>query len=58
VYVYFVERSGGDAWTVRAVYDLVFGTTRDALQRKILSAVTAAACLVVAWRGWRWLPRT
>jgi hypothetical protein len=40
------------------VYDLVFGTTRDALQRKILSAVTAAACLVVAWRGWRWLPRT
>ena len=43
----------GDAWTIGPLYDALFGSSRDAVQRKILSVVTAAVCLWTAVSGWR-----
>jgi hypothetical protein len=47
----------GNAWTIQPVYDLLFGEGTDAVQRKVLSLVTAGLCLVVAVCGWTWLRR-
>ena len=57
VYVFFSQHSipPGGAWTIQPLYDAIFGTTREAWQLKVLSAMTATACLVVACLGWRWL---
>jgi dolichyl-phosphate-mannose-protein mannosyltransferase len=57
VYVLFAPGASirGHAWTVRPLYDALFGVARDAWQRKALSVATAAACLAVATLGWRWL---
>ena len=59
VYVFYSQHSSppGDAWTIQPVYDVVFGTAKDAWQRKALSMVTATACLAVACLGWRSLDR-
>jgi Gpi18-like mannosyltransferase len=60
VYVFYSHQSSppGDAWTIQPVYNLLFGLTKDAWQLKAFSAITAAACLTVASRGWRWLDRS
>ena len=56
VYVLFAGPSSQDhAWTIRPVYNALFGLTKDAWQRKALSIATAMACLAVATLGWRWL---
>jgi dolichyl-phosphate-mannose-protein mannosyltransferase len=59
VYVYFSRNSlpPGDAWTIQPLYLALFGTAQDAWERKVLSVLTAAACLAVAWMGWRALER-
>ncbi len=59
VYVFYSQHSSppGDAWTIQPLYDVVFGTAKDAWERKALSTVTAAACLAVACLGWRSLDR-
>ena len=59
VYVLYSHHSSppGDAWTIQPLYDVLFGTARDAWERKALSILTATACLVVAFGGWRWLDR-
>ena len=57
VYVYNSQHASppGNAWTIDAVYNALFGDSREALQLKILSAVTAATCLAVAAFGFEWL---
>jgi len=56
VYVLFSGSSEPHrAWTVRPVYNALFGLTKDAWQRKAFSVATAMACLAVATLGWRWL---
>jgi len=59
VYVFYSHHSSppGDAWTIRPVYDILFGLAKDAWQLKALSTITALACLAVASLGWRWLDR-
>ena len=59
VYVFYSPHSSpaGDAWTIQPIYDVLFGTTKDAWERKALSTVTATACLAVACLGWRSLDR-
>jgi len=57
VYVLFSHPASPEdrAWTIRPVYNALFGLTKDAWQRKAFSIATAAACLAVATLGWRWL---
>lgn len=57
VYVYFSQHAvpPGGAWTIQPLYGALFGAARDAWQLKLLSAVTATACLGTALVGWRWL---
>jgi dolichyl-phosphate-mannose-protein mannosyltransferase len=56
VYVLFSGSSEAHrAWTLRPVYNALFGLTKDAWQRKAFSVATAMACLAVATLGWRWL---
>jgi len=59
VYVFYSHHSSppGDAWTIRPVYDMLFGMAKDAWQLKALSTVTAVVCLAVACLGWVWLDR-
>src|SRR5436309_3306144 len=56
-YVYFDLHSAspGSAWAVAPLFDAVFGTSRDAWQLKLWSALVAATCLTIATLGWRWL---
>jgi dolichyl-phosphate-mannose-protein mannosyltransferase len=56
VYVLFSGSSSGEhAWTIHSVYTALFGLTKDAWQRKVLSIVTAITSLAVAALGWKWL---
>lgn len=53
-YVYYVEYVKRKAIRIPG-YDLLYGTINDSAQRKTVSLATGVLCLVVAWRGWRWL---
>jgi len=57
VYVLYSHQSSppGDPWTFQPIYNVLFGSGKDAWQLKALSILTAIACLAVSSRGWRWL---
>lgn len=55
-YVFFVERYGQHTFIkIDGLYQFLYGLDQDSYQKKILSLLTAAVCLAVAWFGWRWL---
>jgi dolichyl-phosphate-mannose-protein mannosyltransferase len=59
VYVLYSQQSAppADAWTIQPVYRALFGSARDAWERKALSVLTSAVCFGVATVGWHWLGR-
>lgn len=59
-YVYYVEQVGRPAPVLAGVADAFYGTDTAGARFKVLSAITAVACLGVAWLGFRrleWSPR-
>jgi dolichyl-phosphate-mannose-protein mannosyltransferase len=59
VYVLYSHSSSpaGHAWTIQPLYNAIFGSAKDGWERKMLSVLTSAACLIVATAGWYWLDR-
>lgn len=51
-WVYYVEEAGRHTLNVRWLYDFVYGTTQDSVQKKLLSVATAAICVLLAARIW------
>ena len=52
-WVYYVEQQEGrTTLNVRWLFDLVYGTTQDSVQKKLLSVVTTGACVFLALRIW------
>lgn len=43
------------AWTIEPLFNVLFGSARDASELKALSVITTICCLAVAFLGWRWL---
>jgi hypothetical protein len=55
-YVFFVEYYGQRTFLrVDPLYGLLFGSGQDSVEKKFWSLVTAVACLLVAFLGWRWV---
>jgi Gpi18-like mannosyltransferase len=55
-YVFFVERYGQATFVkIDPLYSFLYGSDQDSIQKKILSLLTAAACLATAFVGWRCL---
>ena len=57
VYVYFAQHATPPeaVWTIQLLYDALFGSAQNAWQLRLLSALTAMTCLVLAVVGWGWL---
>ncbi|HYP24974.1 MAG TPA: phospholipid carrier-dependent glycosyltransferase, partial [Actinomycetota bacterium] len=51
-WVFYVEQAGLTTLNVRGLFDAVYGTVQDSAQKKLLSIVTAAACVFLAVRIW------
>lgn len=54
-YAHHIESAGRPAPWYAPVVDFVYGPASGDLRQRILSAVTAAGCLVIAWWGWHGL---
>lgn len=51
-WVYYVEEAGRTTLKIEPLFDLVYGTGQDSVQKKLISALTAALCVFLAVRIW------
>ncbi|MDQ4024592.1 MAG: hypothetical protein M3217_03740, partial [Actinomycetota bacterium] len=54
-WVYYVEQAGRTTLKIGWLFDAVYGTAQDSVQKKLLSLVTAMVCVAVALKVWDFL---